>query len=296
LEKDLERLFLRGPAAIERQLVEKRAKYRKALATTTKLADCNRLRKLIAAMNRGLRALRTKKRPPQLYYELDALTERERVMARLAKKMGRGQNVIYHGTRRLFDVLRTGKLIPPLESECAVFFSRSAEVAAYFAGFLGDKEDQLSPGVLVLDRNSLARSYRIEPNRYDEFSDRNEREETIWYRIINIRRHLLGVVRDADVTAILGSPKQRYLPRDFIHATQARRNGFHQKRIQTGYVFVRKGRDKVRDAIIREREQRRVGDKKPSLPDTAAPTLTSPRRFRGAIGPRVRLNSSKVPT
>jgi hypothetical protein len=167
LEEDPERLFLRGPAAIEQRLLDKRAEYNEALATVKKAAERNQLKKMIAAMNRGLRAVRKKKRRPPLFYDLDALTDRERVMARLAKKLGRGRNVIYHGTRRLADVLRAGKLVPPLESECAVFFSRSAEVAAYFASFLGDKEDLFSPGVLVLDRDSLARSYRIEPNRYD---------------------------------------------------------------------------------------------------------------------------------
>jgi hypothetical protein len=238
MDDDLKRLSLRGPAAIEQQLLEKRAGYRQALVTATKAAERNQLKKMIAAMNRGLRAVRKKKRPPPLFYDLDALTDRERVMARIAKKLGRGRNVIYHGTRRLADVLRAGKLVPPLEYECAVFFSRSAEVAAYFACFLGEKDDHLFPGVLVLDRDSLAHSYRIEPNRYDVSSDRNEREEAIWYRIVNIRRHLWGVVRDADVTAVLGPPKQRYLPRNFMHWTQARRDAFQHRRMRVGYNFV----------------------------------------------------------
>jgi hypothetical protein len=260
-EEDLERLSLRGPAATEQRMIDNRAEYRKALATAADAAERNQLNKMIAAMNRGLRNLRKKKIPPALYYDLDGLTDRERVMARLAKKLGRGRNVIYHGTRRLADVLRAGKLVPPLESECAVFFSRSAEVAAYFSYFLGDKEDQLSPGVLVLDRDSLAHSYRIEPNRYDEFSDRNEREEAIWHRIVNIRRHLLGVVREADITAIIGPPKQPYLPRNFMHWTQARRDAFYQRRMRVGYNFVQKGRAKVHDCIIREREQRRADER-----------------------------------
>lgn len=279
MNEDLERLSLRGPAAIEQRLVDKRAEYKKALATTTKVTDRNRLKSLIAAMSRGLRAVRKKKGPPRIFYDLDHLTDRERVMAQLAKKFGRGRNVIYHGTRRLADVLRAGKLVPPLESEVGVFFSRSAEVAAYFACFLGDKEDHLSAGVLVLDRNSLARSYRIAPNRYDELSDRNEREEAIWYRIVNIRRHLLGVVREADVTAILGPPKQPYLPRNFINWTQARRDAFHHRRTRVGYNFVHKGRTEVRDVIIREQEQRRAGDNKSSSSDKIpARTLVRSRK------------------
>jgi hypothetical protein len=276
LKEDFERLSLRGTAAIEQQLLDMRAQYKEALATVTKAAERDRLKKLIAAMNRGLRNLRKKKVPPTLFYDLDALTDRERVMARLAKKLGGGRNVIYHGTRRLADVLRDGKLVPPLTSECAVFFSRSAEVAAYFASFLADKEEQPSPGVLVLDRDSLARSYRIEPNRYDEFSARNEREEAIWYRIVNFRRHLLGVVRETDVTAILGPPKQPYSPRNFIHWTQARRDAFYQRRMRVGYNFVQKGRATVRDGIIREREQRRTGGNPSSPP--ARPSVQSSKK------------------
>jgi hypothetical protein len=247
-----ERLSLRGPAATERRLLDMRAGCKKAMAATTKERERTQLNKIIDALNRGLRRLRKKRALPAIYYDFDALSDRERVMARLAKKFGQGRSVIFHGSRRLVDVLRSGKLMPPLDSECAVFFSRSAEVAAYFAGFLGDKEDQLSPGILVLDRDSLARSYRIGPNRYDVFSDRNEREEAIWYRIVNFRRHLLGVVREVDVTAILGPPKQRYLPRDFMHSTQAQRDAFHNRRMSRGNNFVRTGRARVRDIIIRE--------------------------------------------
>jgi hypothetical protein len=86
LEEDLERLYLRGPAAVERQLLDKRVACRDALALATKAAERDQLNKMIAVMNRGLRALRKKKCPPPMYYDLDALTDRERVMARLAKK------------------------------------------------------------------------------------------------------------------------------------------------------------------------------------------------------------------
>jgi hypothetical protein len=50
---DLERLSLRGPAAIEQQLLEKRASYRQALVTATKAAERNQLKKMIAVMNAG---------------------------------------------------------------------------------------------------------------------------------------------------------------------------------------------------------------------------------------------------
>jgi hypothetical protein len=127
------------------------------------------------------------------------------VFARLARKIGRGHDAIYHGTRHLPLVLRSGKLLPSLIGDTAVFFTRSPEVAAYWAGMNGRENDQFSGGILVLNRTSLIQNYRLEPSRYpEEWVD--EREESIWDRPINIRRHLLGVVRQAEVDANLGLP------------------------------------------------------------------------------------------
>jgi hypothetical protein len=121
-------------------------------------------------------------------------TDREIVMARLARKNGRGHDAIYHGTRHLPLVLRTGKLLPPDWGHTAVFFTRSPEVAAYWASMMGGEIDQFCGGILVLNRTSLVQNYRLEPSRYaEDWAD--EREESIWDRSINIRRHLLGVVR-----------------------------------------------------------------------------------------------------
>ena len=53
------------------------------------------------------------------------LTDREIVMARLARKIGRGHDAIYHGTRHLPLVLRIGKLLPAKIGDHAVFFTRS---------------------------------------------------------------------------------------------------------------------------------------------------------------------------
>jgi hypothetical protein len=64
-------------------------------------------------------------------------TDREIVMARLARKIGRGHDAIYHGTRHLPLVLRIGKLLPSKIGDTAVFFTRSPEVAAYWAGMMG---------------------------------------------------------------------------------------------------------------------------------------------------------------
>jgi len=71
-------------------------------------------------------------------------------------------------------------------------------------------------------------------------------------RSINIRRHLLGVVRRADVDAILGPPRHRFYP-----------NGWSSRKIQLFWKeerrlaqeIVREGRAKVREIIVRQRER-----------------------------------------
>ena len=250
--------FLRGPAAVKAQLLEARPAVRKALRGAKNVQERDQLKHILASINLCLRNLRRKKRRPRSYHELDDLTDRARVMARLAKKLSRGRDVVYHGTRQLPAVLKTGKLLPPLSGECAIFFSRSAEVAAYFAYLQGHASEQRSPGVLALDRSSLVHCYRIEPNRYDELSPRNEREEAIWCRMVNFRRHLIGAVSDPHVTAILGPPKHPYLPRGFAHWPAARRLKFEDRRRAVGYRLVKKGRARVRDLIVKEHDRRTI--------------------------------------
>jgi hypothetical protein len=186
-------------------------------------------------------------------------TDREVVMARLARKIGRGHNAIYHGTRHLPLVLRIGKLAPPDFGQTAVFFSRSPEVAVYWATMMGIEADQFSGGVLVLDRASLAQNHRLEPSRYaEDWAD--EREESIWGRAINLRRHLLGVVREADVDAILGPPKHRVYPPGFYKWPERRKNAFYREAFIPAERLTKVGRRTVRQLIIRERDQfRRAG-------------------------------------
>jgi hypothetical protein len=189
---------------------------------------------------------------PTMYSELDELTDRERVMARLAKDIGRGRDVVYHGTRALPAVMRAGKLIPPDLAECAVFFSRSPEVAAYFACLMGEKEERFTPGILILDRRSLRQGYRLEPGRYDPSYGRNEREEAVWGRTVSLRRHLLGVVSEANVSEVLGPAKWPYLPQGFMGWPEARRRRFNERQA-SGQELMAEGRAAVRDLIVRER-------------------------------------------
>ncbi len=91
--------------------------------------------------------------------------------------------------------------------------------------------------MLVLNRNSLVQTYRLEPWRCGEDWD-DEQEEVIWGRTVSFRRHLLGVVREADLTKVLGAPKQTY-----------------REELKAGDKLVRDGRARVREIIITERKQ-----------------------------------------
>ncbi|MCK1709016.1 MULTISPECIES: hypothetical protein [unclassified Bradyrhizobium] len=144
--------------------------------------------------------------------------------------------------------------------ECAVFFSCSPEVAAYFACLRGEKEERRSAGVLILDRSSLRQRYRLEPNRYDPFDGRNEREEAVWGRTVSFRRHLLGVVSEANVSEVLGPPEWLYLPRGFVRWPAARRRKFNERRLASGREFVAGGRAAVRDLIVQERFLRKENE------------------------------------
>jgi hypothetical protein len=163
-------------------------------------------------------------------------TNREYILAKLARKIGRGHDAIYHGTRHPQEVLRGGRLKP--DSTNKVSLSRSPEVAAHFALLPDDGIVRWSPAVLILNRSSLVQTYRLEPWRVGEDWD-DEQEEVIWGRTVSFRRHLLGVVREADLTKVVGAAKRTY-----------------REELKAGHKLVRDGRATVRDLIIRERTQR----------------------------------------
>jgi hypothetical protein len=194
--------------------------------------------------------------------ESTALTDREIVAARLARAIGRGRDAIYHGTRAPEKVLRSGKLMP---NGGGVSFSRSPEVAAYFAHLIGTEGDRYSPALLVLDRSSLIQAYRLEPCRYMETVQADEREETVYGRTINFRRHLLGVVRESDVSKVLGPPKHRFIPQGWPCSKWM---AYRREAIRFGERFVREGRARVRDIIVRERK--RIGMAHARSPATAS--------------------------
>jgi hypothetical protein len=148
--------------------------------------------------------------------------------------------VIYHGTRHLPLVMRTGVLLPASAGDAAVFFSRSPEVAAYWGNMTGETRDLSDGGVLVLNRSTLVQNYRLLASRYlEDWND--EREEVVWGRRINIRRHLLGVVRQADVDAAIGPPRQPVLPDGFYTWPEVRRQAFWRREARLAADLVRDG-------------------------------------------------------
>ena len=146
---------------------------------------------------------------------------------------------------------RKNGLLPSEPGQKAVFLTRSPEIAAYWANMMGSKIDDFSGGILVLDRSSLTRIYRLEPTRYTEnWSD--EREESIWERPINFRRHLLGVVRHVDVDALLGPRENPHASRRFYFWPKRSKYSFWHNKFRSSESFTRDGRAKVRKLINQE--------------------------------------------
>jgi hypothetical protein len=198
----------------------------------------------------------------------DSRADRAAVAARLARAIGRGRDVIYHGTRLPEKVLRSGKLIP---HGGGVSFSRSPEVAAYFAYLVASELDGYLPALLVLNRSSLRQVYRLEPTRYAEDWDRDEEEEIV-RRQINFRRHLLGVVRESDVSKVLGPPTNKFVPSDW---SCSKWMAYQREAGRAGRQFFRERQARVRDFIVKERERTAIEyARSPVSPDAkSAPNI-----------------------
>ena len=134
--------------------------------------------------------------------------------------------------------------------------------------------------MLVLDRSSLIRNYRLDPWRYDEVED--EQEEVCWGQTINLRKHLLGVVTESDVNKVLGLRKRAFLPRGYSNWSQAKRSAFFQSEFE-GEKLARAAGARVRDIIIRERKQLSMQNARSPAGPTArtAPQPTKVPRVQG---------------
>jgi hypothetical protein len=144
---------------------------------------------------------------------LDKLQAREKLMAELAKNYAASRRAIFHGTRHVEDVLDDGILYPPLHCDPAISFTRSAEIAAYFALLPGRVIDLYSGGVLVLDRRRLARDHRLERFTYEDDVDKylHEQEKRVWDERVVLKHLLIGTVTEANLDKVFEERKEHHL-------------------------------------------------------------------------------------
>ena len=114
---------------------------------------------------------------------------------RLAPGKSGNRDVLYHGTRYAQSILKTGVLLHGDQEK--VCLTRSAEVAAYWA--LIDRGDDEGRGsILIFDRQSLERRYKIEANPeafwHSETIFHDEAEEEVKENIVHVANHLIGCV------------------------------------------------------------------------------------------------------
>ena len=185
------------------------------------------------------------------------MTDRERVLAQLARQQAKGAEGRCFFTAPVICQLYFARVNEfRLKSESELFsLPYTAETAACWAllegSLIGEKR---STGILVLNRRTLSYNYRIRPSRYDQTSERDEREEFLWGRIIDFRKHLLGVVSEADVARVLGPPRVRYLPPSFESWSTKKRTAFFKPGYDAGDELVQVGREQVRDRIAKGRQ------------------------------------------
>jgi hypothetical protein len=111
------------------------------------------------------------------------------------------------------DVLDDRILYPPLHCDPAISFTRSAEIAAYFALMPGRVNDLYSGGVLVLDRRRLARYHCLEHFTYKDDEDKylHENEERVWDERVVLKHLLIGTVTEADLDKIFEERQEHHL-------------------------------------------------------------------------------------
>ena len=124
-------------------------------------------------------------------------TKAVRQLAEMARQEAMDRDALYHGTRFAELILKTGVLFYSDPGDPKVSFTRSPEVAAYWA-LLERDYDEGCGSVFIFDRQSLERRYKIEANpevywlTNTLFHD--EAEEQIWANVTDIGNHLIGLV------------------------------------------------------------------------------------------------------
>jgi len=113
----------------------------------------------------------------------------------------RGRSLLYHGSRSPNEILRGNELRFSDAGLPVVSFSRLLHVGIYWATL--KREAERLGAVFVLDRDLLARNYRLEPFRdpiWDDEPERRERrsseaEEHVWGRdVVGLNKFLVDVM------------------------------------------------------------------------------------------------------
>jgi len=125
--------------------------------------------------------------------------EAERSLANLACAAAMNRDVLYHGTRHAQSILNMGALFHSMSGDRVVAFTRSPEIAWYWASLERD-HDEGRGAILIFDRQSLRSRYKIE-QYHDPIWDtetyyNDEMEERIWDNVVDVGRHLIGFVSD----------------------------------------------------------------------------------------------------
>jgi hypothetical protein len=145
----------------------------------------------------------------------DQYTPQKQFLRDKARALGRGRDVLFHGTRYRESILASGFLryTPGVDT---LSFTRSPDVAAHWAAIPREDEEQAGT-VFVFDRASLRARYKLEcvdngweaePSKFNEFwrAEHDECEEQVCGRNVEIAPHLIGLI---SAPIELRSPKGR---------------------------------------------------------------------------------------
>jgi hypothetical protein len=135
--------------------------------------------------------------------KFDQYTPQKLFLREKARALGRGRDVLFHGTRYRESILASGilRFTPGVQT---LSFTRSPDVAAHWAALPREDEEQAG-AVLVFDRTSLRARYKLEcidngwqaePSKFNEFwrAEHDECEEQVCGRNVEIAPHLIALI------------------------------------------------------------------------------------------------------
>jgi hypothetical protein len=125
-------------------------------------------------------------------FDHDAQEREARSLAAQTRKLSKGRDALFHGTRYRAHILANGFLRFSRIGSNSVSFTRSPDVAAYWAAMLREDDEGVG-AILIFDRPSLRAKYALEP-LYDDLARRDEFEEVVFGRDVEIAPHLIGLV------------------------------------------------------------------------------------------------------